>query len=113
MPVMVFYKDKSIEPEAAQEVMEALANVTSAELDAKIEVRVVEPVLSFNANKVHVEMRFRDFGEYTDKMLEEYHTKAMAAIGAALKKHNVACQYSFYIVPSMPPRSLWAQGKPQ
>ena len=110
MPVMVFYKDKSITAEAAQEVMQALADTTSSVLQAKIEVRVVEPVQSFNANDIHIEVRFRDFGEYKDDDLQRYHDEIMAAIGQALKKHGVKSQYSFYIVPSLPPRSIWAQG---
>lgn len=109
MPVTVFYKDKSVPHGAAEEVMRELADATSSMLDAKIEVRVIEPVQSLNANAVHIEMRFRDFGEYSDKQLQQYHQKAMAAIGEALKKHDVKCQYSFYIIPSMPPRSIWAQ----
>lgn len=112
MPVMVFYKDKSVKAEAAEEIMQVLADVTDEILKAKIEVRVVEPVLqSPNANAVHIEVRFRDFGEYGDQQLEQYHDKVMAAIGEALKKHQVDCHYSFYIVPSMPPRSIWAQGR--
>jgi hypothetical protein len=108
---MVFYKDKSIPGEVAADVTQALADVTSAVLDAKMEVRVVEPVQSFNANEIHIEMRFRDFMEWDDDALQQYHDKIMAAIGDVLKSHGVSCRYSFYIVPSLPPRSIWAQSK--
>lgn len=112
MPVMVFYKDKNVPLEAAKDVMKALSEVTDEVLAAKIEVRVVEPVLlSANANPVHIEVRFRDFGEYTDEQLQLYHDKAMTAIGDGLRDYKLRGKYSFYIVPSMPPRSIWAQGE--
>ncbi len=111
MPVMVFYKDKTIPTTAANDVIQELADITEAELQAKIEVRVVEPIQTYNANEVHIEVRFRDFGEYTDQVLQNYHDRIMAGIGKALKKHKLTCQYSFYIVPTMPPRSIWAQNK--
>jgi hypothetical protein len=111
MPVMIFYKDKKVTAAAAQDVMQVLADVTARELQAKMEVRVVEPVMSLNANAVHIEMRFRDFNEWTDETLQSYHEKMMAKIGEALSSHDFHGQYSFYIVPSMPPRSIWSQGK--
>lgn len=112
MPVMVFYKDKGIPDAAAEAVIQEIADLTRTDLDAKIEVRVLEPKFSFNANEVHIEMRFRDFDEWTDEQVTQYHQKVMAGIGRVLKKHKASCQYSFYIIPTMPPRSLWAQGKP-
>ena len=111
MPVMVFYKDKSISDKVAADVTQAVADVTDVVLDAKIEIRVIEPTQSFNANEVHIEMRFRDFKEWDDEALQQYHDRIMTAIGDVLKSHAVSCQYSFYIVPSLPPRSIWAQNK--
>jgi hypothetical protein len=110
MPVMVLYKDKSISNEVVAEMANALAAATQKRLKAKIEVRALEPVYRFNANEVHIEMRFRDFGDYTDEQLEHYHSEVMTKLGDILKKHKVICSYSFYILPSLPPRSLWAQG---
>ncbi|HUD11718.1 MAG TPA: hypothetical protein VMS08_04875 [Candidatus Saccharimonadia bacterium] len=111
MPVMVLYKDKRISLSVAAQVTKTLADVTKAELGAPIEVRIVEPVDTYNANELHIEMGFRDFGEWTDKQLENYHASVMKQIEVTLRAEHVACAFSFYIVPSMPPRSLWAQTK--
>lgn len=109
MPVMIFYKDKNIDISVAKAIAESLAKVTKQTLDASIEVRVVEPQYTYNSNEIHVEMRFRDFDEYSDKRLEEYHSIAMETVGQVLKKKGIKCQYSFYIIPTQPPRSMWSQ----
>jgi hypothetical protein len=111
MPVMVFYKDPSISLEAAQHITQALAKITKEILDAAIEVRVIEPEYTFNSNEVHIEVKFRDFGEYSDEKLATYHQSAMDKIGDSLKKHSIKCSYSFYIIPTPTPRSMWAQAK--
>jgi hypothetical protein len=69
MPVMVLYKEKSIDLVVTEELMQAVAGVTDKELSAKIEVRVIEPVQTFNANGLHLEMRFRELNEWTDSEL--------------------------------------------
>ena len=111
MPVMMLYKDKKIPVDVAIKVADLLATMTSEKLNAKVEVRVVEPIYSHNANELHIEMRFRDFGEWSDKQIADYHDAVMQAIGNTLKEQGVKCAYSFYIVPSKPPRSMWAQEK--
>ena len=108
---MVFYKDKIIPLLVASEISEELAVVTDAVLKAKIEVRILEPIYMFNANEIHIEVRFRDFNEWSNKQLEDYHGKTMKMIKKILQKHKIKCQYSFYILPSMPPRSIWTQEK--
>jgi hypothetical protein len=111
MPVMILYKNKSVSVKITDAMSLAIAKVTDELLKAKIEVRVLEPVSAYNANEIHLEMRFRDFGEWDDKQLENYHRSVMQVIGAVLKKHEIKCSYSFYILPSTPPRSIWAQAK--
>lgn len=111
MPVMVLYKDKSIATAVSEGIAEAVAAVTDKELKAKVEVRVIEPVTSFNSNEIHLEMRYREFMEWSEQQLASYHKAVMAAIGEVLKSENIKCAYSFYILPSTPPRSIWAQDK--
>ena len=111
MPVMVFYKDRVISTAVAAEIAEEIAKETKTLLNAAIEVRVVEPVYSFNANEIHIEMQFRDLNDWDEKQLASYHKAIMASIENVLKANNIHCQYSFYIVPSQPPKSIWAQGK--
>lgn len=111
MPVMVLYKEKSISLDVTEAISKELADLTKADLDAAIEVRVVDVVQSHNANDIHIEMQFRDFKQWSDKRLEEYHAKVMSKIGDVLSAHDVKCAYSFYIIPSNPPRSIWAQNK--
>jgi hypothetical protein len=111
MPVMVLYKDKDIPLAVVKVVIKEIALVTHELLDAKIEVRVVEPVYRFNANEIHIEMRFRDFGEWSNAKLEAYHSAVMEQGVKVLREHKVLCAYSFYIIPTTPPRSLWAQVK--
>jgi hypothetical protein len=111
MPVMVLYKDKDIPAAVAESLAEEMAAVTQDLLDAKIEVRAVEPVYRFNANEIHVEMRFRDFGDWSDEQLKTYHEAIIKCMGEVLDRQGVGCTYSFYIIPSVPPRSIWAQAK--
>lgn len=111
MPVMVLYKDKKIPAEIADDISSELARITDEMLKGKIEVRTIEPVGSYNANPIHLEMRFRDFAEWPDSELEKYHKSVMELIGRILEKKEIACAYSFYIIPSMPPRSKWAQAE--
>lgn len=110
MPVMVLYKEKSIPNAVAADISTTTAAITHDLLDAKIEVRVIEPVYAYNANEIHLEMRFRDFGEWTDEKLADYHEEIMSNLGEVLRSHHIKCTYSFYIIPSTPPRSMWAQG---
>jgi hypothetical protein len=111
MPVMVLYKDKSISVRTAEAISQAVADVTNEKLKAKIEVRVIEPVASFHPNEIHLEMRYREFNEWSDEQIEDYHQSVMVVIGKVLADNDVDCAYSFYILPSAPPRSIWAQGK--
>lgn len=108
---MVFYKDKSVSLDVAEQVSKGLAKVSKEILDAAIEVRVVTTEYAYNANEVHIEVRFRDFAEYSDDKISTYHDAVMKEIGLILKANKVACRYSFYIIPTMPPRSMWAQAK--
>jgi hypothetical protein len=108
---MIMYKDKSVSDNVCEPIAHAIAQITDSLLDAKIELRIVETIFAFNANEVHIEMRFRDFGEWSDRQLEDYHKKIMASLGDILKEHHISCSYSFYIIPSVPPRSIWSQDK--
>ena len=108
---MVLYRDKKITQSAIQEIMEELGRTTDALLKAKIEVRVFDVMQSYNANELHIEMRFRDFKEWSDSDLENYHKQVMSMLDGVLNKHNLAIAYSFYIVPTTPPRSMWDQGR--
>jgi hypothetical protein len=109
MPVMVLYKDKSVPLVAAHDMSDALGRITREKLGESYEVRVIEPVASYNANPVHIEIRFRDFGTWSDQLLADYHKEALAAVGQVFKSHGLHGQFSVYILPSLPPRSLWAQ----
>lgn len=111
MPVMVLYKEKSIAATVAADICQKLAAITKALLQAKIEVRVLEPVSAYNANEIHVEMRFRDVNDWTEDDLQHYHSEVMDGIKYVLKEHGTKCSYSFYIIPSLPPRSIWSQQK--
>lgn len=111
MPVMVLYKGQKINVSVTESIARALADVTKQQLDAAIEVRVVETVYAYNANEIHIEMQFRDFGEWTNEQIATYHEAVMGVIGKELKQAGVVCAYSFYIIPSTPPRSIWAQDK--
>ncbi|MEK7571605.1 MAG: hypothetical protein AAB553_05005 [Patescibacteria group bacterium] len=108
---MVFYKDRDIKASIAEDVTKEVAETTQKLLAAKIEMRIIEPVATFNANPIHIEMQFRDFGDWSEKQLEDYHAEIMKSIGKVLKKNKITTQYSFYILPSLPPRSIWAQEK--
>lgn len=111
MPVMVFYKEKQIPTEIATKISEEIAQATKSLLNAAIEVRIIEPLATFNANEIHIEMQFRDFNEWDARQLEKYHNEIMELIGKILKNNTLHCSYSFYIVPSNPPKSIWAQNK--
>ena len=111
MPVIVLYKEKEIPTKVTTEIATSLAALTNEMLKAKIEVRVLEPVDSYNANEVHLEMRFRDFGEWSDDQLSTYHKAAMDLIGRVLASAGIRCSYSLYILPSDPKRSIWDQAK--
>ena len=111
MPVMVLYKDKSVPTSVAHDVSDALGRITREKLGESYEVRVIEPVAAYNANPVHIEIRFRDFGAWSDQFLSDYHKELLDAIGQVYKAHGLHEQYSVYILPSLPPRSLWSQGQ--
>jgi methionine synthase II (cobalamin-independent) len=109
MPVMVMYRDKIIDDKVCADVAEAIAQLSDKLLNAKIELRVLDTTYAYNSNKLHLEMRFRDFNEWSDSQLEDYHQQVMDILGDTLKAHSVKCGYSFYIIPSIPPRSIWSQ----
>lgn len=111
MPVMVLYKEKNIPVKICASIANELARVTDNLLGAKIEMRVIETVYTYNSNEIHVEMRFRDFNEWSDQKLNNYHNEVMKCIGKVLKTNKIKCSYSFYIIPSTPPRSIWEQNK--
>ena len=110
MPVMVLYKDKKIPLTIADDIATKTAKIThELAVDSAIEVRTLEPASTFNANEIHLEMAFRDFGDWSDEQLADYHEKVMSIIGAILKRHKLEAAFSFYILPTQPPRSIWAQ----
>jgi hypothetical protein len=111
MPVMVMYKDKSIPGDVSAAISEELARITQNLLKAASEIRVVEPVQAFNANEVHIEVRFRHTNEYPNELLKKYHEAVMFGIDAVLTQHDVKCAYSFYIIPTLAPPAIWGQAK--
>jgi hypothetical protein len=111
MAVMVLYKDPRISLNIARAVMKMLAQTSREMLDTAIEVRVVEPLASHNANELHVDMHFRDFGDWSDELLADYHAAVMRQFYALLVERNIKCAYSFFIFPSDLPRSIWGQEK--
>jgi len=111
MPVMVMYKDKSVTDAASTDIMQALSAATRELLDSASEIRVIEPLTARNANIVHIEIRFRDFGDWPDKLLADYHESLMARIKQVFETHHMRGQFSVYILPSLPPRSIWSQTK--
>lgn len=111
MPVMVLYSAKDIPVAVIADISKGVATLSTELLDASIEVRALQPVYAYNANEIHLEMGFRDFGEWSDERLADYHMQVMAKLGEVLSAHKLHCSYSFYIVPSAPPRAIWAQDK--
>ena len=111
MPVVVFYKDKKISDDVARRIINVLAEVSKDSLKAAIEVRVVEPVISYNANEIHLEMSFRDLGEWSVDQLKAYHHEVMADIKQLLLAAGVKCAFSFYITPQPSPPAIWEQIK--
>ncbi len=109
MPVMVLYQTRPFPEEVLEDIAHSLASLTNKQLSSKIELRAVQTTYSFNANEIHIEMRFRDFGEWSDKLMADYHAAVMKELGNIFNKHAIECAYSFYIVPSAPPRSIWGQ----
>jgi hypothetical protein len=111
MPVMVLYQTREFPKEVLEGIANLLASVTHDQLDAKIELRALRTEYSFNANEIHIEMRFRDFGEWSSDQLTQYHETVMTQLSDVLRQHDFEGAFSFYILPSNPPRSLWAQAK--
>jgi hypothetical protein len=111
MPVTVLYETREFSRNFLDDLTQSIAEFTAGQLAAKIEVRVVQTVYAYNANELHLEMRFRDFGDWTDEQLAKYHAAVMTKIGDTLGKHGESAAYSFYVLPSVPPRSLWDQGR--
>ena len=111
MPVMILYETKPFPSAMLNEIAQSIASLTKEQLDAKIELRVVQTVFAYNANEIHLEMRFRDFGDWTNEQLTDYHVAVMSKLGNILSRHKITGSYSFYIIPSTPPRSIWDQGK--
>ncbi|HUD11854.1 MAG TPA: hypothetical protein VMS08_05565 [Candidatus Saccharimonadia bacterium] len=106
---MVLYKDKSVPLAAAKDMSDALGAITREMLGESYEVRVIEPLAAYNANEVHIEIRFRDFGTWTDELLADYHARVMKQIKAVFTRHQLKGQFSVYLLPSQPPRSIWSQ----
>jgi hypothetical protein len=111
MPVMIMYKAKSIPNDVSAAISEELSKVTRNLLKEAIEVRVIEHVQVYNANELHVEVRFRNTSQYSDELLQKYHEAVMFGIDAVLTQQDIKCAYSFYIIPSLAPPAIWGQAK--